>query len=259
VGDLGTVASESKSTQSTINSFFSKKKTETFLTVQQVYDTFKNIAFCKGNLADREREGLLIKLLFDAKGDETKYIVRWINKNLKIGVAEATMQAALAKAFCILNGGKDEENFETVIRRCVCEYPNYDQILEGLLSVGKNVDSLLDLCKITPGVPVKPMLAKPTKEIAIIFKRFENIKFTCEYKYDGLRGQVHYFDGKCQIFSRNLANMTETYPDIIDFVLKNTKGNIKNFILDSEIVAIDKNVIFFAFLENKIRFFSLKN
>lgn len=101
---------------------------------------------------------------------------------------------------------------------------------------------MLELCRITPGVPVKPMLAKPTKEIGVIFRRFENIKFTCEFKYDGLRGQIHYHDGKCEIFSRNLMNMTETYPDIIDFVLQHTKPGIKNFILDSEIVAIDKNV-----------------
>jgi len=216
------------------------------------------MANIKGNLADKERESFLIKLLFDSKGDETKFIVRWINKNLKIGVAEATMQASLAKAFTSLNGLNDEEAVETVIKRCVCEYPNYDKILDGLLTVGKNIDSLLEICKITPGVPVKPMLAKPTKEIAIIFKRFENMKFTCEYKYDGLRGQIHYFDGQCQIFSRNLMNMSETYPDIIDFVLKHTKGNIKNFILDSEIVAIDKNVDFFKILALFFSFFFWK-
>ena len=133
------------------------------------------MANCKGNSADKEREGMLMKLLFDSKGEETKYIIRWINKNLKIGVAEATMQASLARAFCGLSGGSDEENFENIIKRCVCEFPNYDKILEGLLIVGKNVEGLLEFCKITPGVPVKPMLAKPTKEIAIIFKRYIKI------------------------------------------------------------------------------------
>lgn len=65
------------------------------------------------------------------------------------------------------------------------------------------------------------------------------MKFTCEYKYDGLRGQIHYNEGKCQIFSRNLENMTETYPDIVEFVLLSTKPEVKNFIIDSEIVAIN--------------------
>lgn len=65
------------------------------------------------------------------------------------------------------------------------------------------------------------------------------MKFTCEYKYDGLRGQIHYNAGKCQIFSRNLENMTESYPDIVHFVLLSTKPEVKNFIIDSEIVAIN--------------------
>jgi len=65
------------------------------------------------------------------------------------------------------------------------------------------------------------------------------MKFTCEYKYDGLRGQIHYNNGKCQIYSRNLENMTQTYPDIVEFVLTSTNPEVKNFIIDSEIVAIN--------------------
>jgi ATP-dependent DNA ligase len=83
------------------------------------------------------------------------------------------------------------------------------------------------------------MLAQPTKGINIVLKRFENMKFTCEFKYDGLRGQIHYHDGKCTIFSRNLENLTEQYPDIVDFILSGAKEDVKSFIIDSEIVAIN--------------------
>jgi len=92
-----------------------------------------------------------------------------------------------------------------------------------------------------PGMPLKPMLAQPTKGVHEVLERFSGMHITCEWKYDGERAQIHLSDqGEMSIFSRNSENNTEKYPDLIarsKAILKT--DNVKSYIIDSEIVAWD--------------------
>jgi DNA ligase-1 len=137
------------------------------------------------------------------------------------------------------------------------ELPSYDVIIPAMLEHG--IMQLRDNCKLKPGVPLKPMLAKPTKAITEVLDRFEGQTFTCEYKYDGERAQIHYVakdapkdeaedlknathlkaDGVAAIFSRNSEDLSRKYPDILAKLHAWVKTDTKSFVLDCETVAWD--------------------
>jgi len=91
------------------------------------------------------------------------------------------------------------------------------------------------------GIPVKPMLAKPSKGITEVTERLSGKRFTGEWKYDGERAQVHVVSrDKIFIYSRNSENMTEKYPDVIKFVQECLCESVESCIIDAELVAFDQ-------------------
>src|SRR5437868_3249135 len=102
------------------------------------------------------------------------------------------------------------------------------------------------------------MLAKPTKAISEVLDRSENQRFTCEYKYDGERAQIHYVSPKssieyppatlsgepiknlAKVFSRNSEDLSGKYPDILAAMNEWVKPEVESFVLDCEAVGWDE-------------------
>ena len=137
------------------------------------------------------------------------------------------------------------------------ELPSYEVIIPALIEHG--ISNLRQNCRMQPGVPLKPMLAKPTKAITEVLDKFENKTFTCEYKYDGERSQIHFVSkdskidypktaldtnkidkGVAKIFSRNSEDLSKKYPDILGVLDTWIKPGVESFILDCETVGWDK-------------------
>ncbi|KAI6129177.1 DNA ligase I [Pisolithus croceorrhizus] len=199
-GDLGLVAMNSKRSQKTL---FKPRP----LTVPFVFTNLREIALSSGHSSQAKKVSIITKLLAACQEVEAKYIVRSLEGKLRIGNAERTVLVALAHAVVLAdkeqNGKKwNKEKLESPTRRALLEH---------------GVMKLKSVCKLTPGVPLKPMLAKPTKAIGDVLDRFENKRFTCEYKYDGERAQVHKLEkGSVAIFSRNSEDMSNKYPDLVE-------------------------------------------
>ncbi len=237
LGDLGLVAQDGKKSVVTMDKFNFSKTEKKPLTLKQVMDSLLNLANIKGKQSYAEKEKILVKLMFSADKDELKFIVRSLQKSLKIGASFKTIISSLSRAVSKINKMTEKE-IERMLLISINQLADYELVMNNLInSVKTDFNKLTELCKITPGIPLKPQLARPTTSINIIFQRFEGVPFSCEYKYDGFRGQVHYFNKTTQIFSRNLENMTESYPDIVAYF---KDSELDSFIVDCEIVAFDK-------------------
>ncbi|KAI9831631.1 MAG: hypothetical protein M1826_003240 [Phylliscum demangeonii] len=275
IGDLGLVAAKSRSNQPTM---FKPKP----LTVRGVHEGLMAIATVTGQGAQSRKIAGIKKLLSaadtqvsgKAKGvditkdkggpSEAKFLIRFLEGKLRLGLAEKTVLVALAQAMVaheaeVKNYVPSTEEIskgEAILKTVYSELPSYEVIIPAMLEHG--LSNLPERCKLQPGVPLKPMLAKPTKSITEVLDRFEGKKFTCEYKYDGERAQIHYRSappisedpaapplpaksgrGLSAIFSRNSEDLSKKYPDILMKLPKWVKEGTTSFVLDCETVAWD--------------------
>ncbi|XP_074873873.1 DNA ligase 1 isoform X2 [Carettochelys insculpta] len=250
-GDLGLVAESSRSNQRTM---FTPPK----LSAAGVFSKLQEIARMTGSASMNKKIDIIKGLFVACRHSEARFITRSLGGKLRIGLAEQSVLSAIAHAVSLTppgqafppevldaGQGKSAEARKTwleeqtqILKQTFCELPSYDIIVPVLLEHG--VESLPQHCKITPGIPLKPMLAQPTKGIGEVLKRFEEAAFTCEYKYDGERAQIHILEnGDVHIYSRNQEDNTSKYPDIISRIPKVKKGSVRSCILDAEAVAWD--------------------
>jgi DNA ligase-1 len=91
--------------------------------------------------------------------------------------------------------------------------------------------------RVRPGNPVRPMLAQRLSEPGEILEKFGG-SCAAEYKYDGIRVQVHHTaDGQLELFTRRLERISTQFPDLVD--LLGTALKPAEAILEGEVVAAD--------------------
>lgn len=233
------------------------------LTIEKVFSEMKAVAHASGKDSQKSKKEKIQKMLVASRGAEAKYIVRMLQAKLRIGIQIPTILQALAYAFVLTvprRTGQEPapdrrkgqarisqtelemrmSSMEGAVRQAFCEQPNFDLLVAALMD-GRDGSNLAEACHISLGIPVKPMLAKPSKGIAEVAERLSGKRFTGEWKYDGERAQIHVVSrDKILVYSRNSENMTEKYPDVIKVVQECLCEDVESCIIDSELVAYDQ-------------------
>ncbi|RLE54560.1 MAG: ATP-dependent DNA ligase [Thermoprotei archaeon] len=229
IGDLGEAAERvltSKRRGTSILDFLGATGATTReLTMGRVYDTLMKIAKATGEGAQDTKISLLASLLSEASPREAKYILRFVTGRLRLGVADMTILDALAEAFA---GGKARRD---ILERAYNVHPDLGYIAKVLVREG--IEGIKKF-RITPGVPVLPMLAERLSSSSEILAKLGG-RCIAEYKYDGERAQIHKIGDKVVIYSRRLENLTHAFPDVCELVRKHIKS--KEAIIEGEIVA----------------------
>ncbi|MFH0710960.1 MAG: ATP-dependent DNA ligase [Candidatus Aenigmatarchaeota archaeon] len=244
-GDLGLAAEQC---------FHSRKQTTLLkkkLTVKSVFENLKKLPFVSGGGSQEKKLNLISELLVSANPKDSKYIVKTILGELRVGVAEGLIRDAIVDSFLIeKNMTKEKKNEITdIVDYSWNLLSDYGQI--AVIAKEKGIEGLKKV-KVQLGNPIQVMLAEKADTIEEIIIKYGEVEI--ETKYDGMRAQIHKKKNKIWIFTRRLEEVTEQFPDLVELCLKGLKSD--ECIVEGEVLAIDKktgNPLPFQMLSQRVQ------
>jgi DNA ligase-1 len=209
-GDLGKVAEE----------LLAEKQMLTLLpetlTLQDIEQAFGILRSAKGKGSSSTRKSVVRSLLLRATPIEGKYLVKVLTGEMRTGLVAGLVEEAIALAYSI----PEEEAARA-------------HMLVGDLGTLARAGASGEVSglKMHPFRPVNFMLAEPKATAAEVADHFGHEVYA-EYKYDGVRAQVHRHRGEVRIYSRRLEDITASFPDVAEPLQRQGE----DLIIDGEIV-----------------------
>lgn len=185
-------------------------------TLTETETWFVSLAAAKGT---KTRQAIVHDIMRTLGPLEAKYFVKLTGSELRIGLKEAQVEEALAKAFSRPLGDVRRANLLRGDIGEVALAARHDTLSQAALALFH---------------PLGFMLAQPLDTAEEIVEALP-LPFATEDKYDGIRAQVHIGDERVAIFSRTLDDITAGYPDVV--VAVRTLGH--GLVLDGELLATD--------------------
>jgi DNA ligase-1 len=199
-------------------------------TLEEVAEAFATIETAPGPAA---KGAVLAALLERCDALTAKYVVKILTGELRIGLREGLLEAAIAEAF---------------------DYPQ-PVVSMALMLTGDTgetavlaAEERLHEARLHLLHPIKFMLASPAEDAAAIMSRLGPTVWV-EDKYDGIRAQLHRRGSDVRLYSRDLHDVSDQFPEIIEAARPMDWDGI----LDGEILAYaDGHVLPFLTLQARL-------
>ena len=227
-GDLGEVAEELLANKKE-RSLFDEE-----LTLQDLGEAFGRLRSTKGEGSNAAKRGIVKSLILSATPLEGKYIVKVLTGEMRTGLVSGLLEEAIATAYGLSRS--DASRAHMVL---------------GDIGVFAKRAAEGDAAgvKLTPFRPVNFMLAEPLATAREIADHFGKEAYA-EFKYDGIRAQVHRSKGETRVYSRRLEEITASFPEVVG-AFEGARGE---FVLDGEAVPFaDGRPLPFQLLQRRLR------
>ncbi len=185
-----------------------------------VRTAFEAIEAASGAAAKSE---ILAGLLAGSSPATATGIVKVLSGELRIGLREGLLEAAIAKAFDRPLGAVKRAGMLTGDVGRTATLAREDRLAEAAMALFH---------------PLKFMLASPAEDAAEIMTRLGPTVWV-EDKYDGIRAQLHRQADRAQLFSRDLHDISGQFPEVIE----GARDLPWSGILDGEILAWKDGVV----------------
>jgi len=202
-------------------------------TTPSLYEVAAAYAAIEAASGPAAKGAILRDLLARSDPLTAKFVVKVLSGELRIGLREGLVEAAIAKAF--------DRPLDAV---------KWAGMLTG--DIGRMAelarDGRLDDASLALFHPIKFMLASPAEDADDIVKRL-GVPVWVEDKYDGIRAQLHRDGDDVRLYSRDLHDISGQFPEVVE----GARGLGWNGILDGEILAYrDATVLPFQSLQARL-------
>jgi DNA ligase 1 len=191
------------------------------LELLEVHETLSRVQAISGRGSQAARRAELAGLFSRATEFEQRFLAALLIGELRQGALEGVMVDAVAKAADIS---------PATVRRAAMLAGDLPLIAGAALTRGAEG---LDEFSLTLLQPVKPMLAQTADDVGEAVERFGEA--AVEWKLDGARIQVHRIDSDVRVYTRNLAEITDRVPEIVEAILTLPAAEL---VLDGEAIAL---------------------